>query len=695
MDRVPQVPELDALWPEEPFVPPPPSLARRSHVADRSSLASFRSEDFPTPMAALAELLVWDRPWTTLFDDARPPFWRWYEGGRLNASVNALDRHLPAASDRVAYYFIPEPEGEPPRALTYGALLTRVEALAAVLQEDFGIAPGDRVTLHLPMGLDLPIAMLACARIGAVHSVVFSGFSARACADRMLDCGSRWLLTADVYRRGGMSIDHKIKADETATLVREGGGRLDAILVFTRDPDGRYASPTPLVAGRDHLLGPLMARRWGTHVAPASRESNDGLFLMYSSGTTGKPKGCLHGHGGYLAWVAATSRWVLDLHPGDVYWCMADIGWITGQSYIVYGPLMSGVTSLLYEGVPHYPDAKRPWRIARDYGVRVFHTSPTAIRALRRLAPEGPGRDRPPFEILVTVGEPIEPHVWHWYHETVGGGQAAVVDTWWQTETGGHILATLPAVDPMRPGSAGPPLPGLEVAVLDAEGNALPPGAARAGNLVIRTPWPGLMLGLWGDDERYVTTYFARYNRNPHSRDWRDWPYCPNDGARIDAQGYVRILGRIDDVINSSGHRLGSKEIESAALDVPWVAEAAVVPVPDPLRGQAVGLFVSLGPGAPEGDPAAVRHALEEAVVKHIGPVARPHHVWIVPDMPKTRSGKIMRRVLAALVAGRDPGDIATLANPDVVEALRALVSAVPGPQSPPGGGGGTGGGGG
>jgi len=669
----PPPPDLDALWPEEPFVPPPARLARRAHVPDRSVLASFRSEDFPRPFAALADLLVWSTPWRTLFDDARPPFWRWYEGGRLNACVNALDRHLPEARDRVAYHWIPEEESEAPRSLTYGALLERVETLAAVLRDDFGIGPGDRVTLHLPMSLDLPVAMLACARLGAVHSVVFSGFSARACADRILDSGSRLLLTADVYRRGGSVLDHKAKADQTDALVTQGGGRLEGVLVFTRDPE-RYASPTPLRPGRDHLAAPLLERRRGARVAPVARASNDGLFLMYSSGTTGKPKGCLHGHGGYLAWVAATSRWVLDLHPGDVYWCMADIGWITGHSYIVYGPLLSGVTSLLYEGVPHYPDAARPWRIARRYGVRVFHTSPTALRALRRLAPEGPGRDRPPFEILATVGEPIEPHVWRWYHETVGGAEAAVVDTWWQTETGGHILATLPAADPMRPGSAGPPLPGLEAAVLDEEGRPLPPGSPHAGTLVLRTPWPGLMLGLWGDDERYVRTYFARFNRDPKSRDWRDWPYCPNDGARIDAQGYVRILGRIDDVINSSGHRLGSKEIEAAALEVPWVAEAAVVPIPDEIRGQAVGLFVAPGAGAPA-DEARQRDEVAACVVERIGPIARPQRIWIVPDMPKTRSGKIMRRVLAALVAGQDLGDIATLANPEVVAALAAIVA--------------------
>jgi acetyl-CoA synthetase len=676
-------PDLDALWPEETLVLPPPSLTRRANVPDRATLASFRAEDFPRPFAALADLLVWTTPWRTLFDDSRPPFWRWYEGGTLNATVNALDRHLPEARERIAYHWIPEEESEEVRSLTYGELLERVETLAAVLREDFGVAPGDRVTLHLPMNLDLPIAMLACARLGAIHSVVFSGFSARACADRILDSGSRLLLTADVYRRGGSVLDHKAKADATAALVEEGGGRLDAVLVFTRDPE-RYASPTPLRVGRDRLASPLLARRRGTRVAPVPRASNDGLFLMYSSGTTGKPKGCLHGHGGYLAWVAATSRWTLDLHPGDVYWAMADIGWITGHSYIVYGPLLSGVTSLLYEGVPHYPDPGRPWRIARRYGVRVFHTSPTALRTLRRLAPEGPGADRPPFEVLVTVGEPIEPHVWRWYYETVGGGRAAVVDTWWQTETGGHILATLPATDPMLPGSAGPPLPGLSVEVLDEEGHALPPGSTHAGTLVVRTPWPGLMLGLWGDDERYVHTYFGRFNRDPKTRDWRAWPYCPNDAARIDNRGYVRILGRIDDVINSSGHRLGSKEIESAALDVPWIAEAAVVPIPDPLRGQAIGLFVALGPEAPQ-DEEKVRTEVAARVVERIGPIARPQRIWIVPDMPKTRSGKIMRRILAALVAGHDPGDIATLANPEVVEALTAIVGASGLPAQSPG----------
>jgi acetyl-CoA synthetase len=396
------------------------------------------------------------------------------------------------------------------------------------------------------------------------------------------------------------------------------------------------------------------------------------LFLMYTSGTTGKPKGCQHGTGGYLAYVTGTSKFVQDIHPEDVYWCMADIGWITGHSYIVYGPLALCASTVIYEGVPTFPDAGRSWKIAQDLGVNIFHTAPTAIRALRKLGPDEPSKYNYHFKHMTTVGEPIEPEVWKWYHKEVGKGEAIIVDTWWQTETGGFLCSTLPAITPMKPGSAGPGMPGIHPVIYDDEGNEIPKGSGKAGNICIQNPWPGMFQTIWGDRDRFVTNYFARYCKNPDSKDWRDWPYLTGDAAVEGPDGYYRILGRIDDVINVSGHRLGTKEIESAALVVEEVAEAAVVPVAHDIKGKEPDLYISLKPGFEPSDELAKR--ISDAVCQEIGKIAKPRKVWIVPDMPKTRSGKIMRRVLGALSNKRDVGDTMTLANPDVVEAIRKMV---------------------
>ncbi|WP_454744152.1 AMP-binding protein [Cupriavidus necator] len=395
------------------------------------------------------------------------------------------------------------------------------------------------------------------------------------------------------------------------------------------------------------------------------------LFLMYTSGTTGRPKGCQHSTGGYLSYVAWTSKYIQDIHPEDVYWCMADIGWITGHSYIVYGPLALAASSVVYEGVPTWPDAGRPWRIAESLGVNIFHTSPTAIRALRRNGPDEPAKYNYHFKHMTTVGEPIEPEVWKWYHREVGKSEAVIVDTWWQTENGGFLCSTLPGIHPMKPGSTGPGIPGIHPVIFDEEGKEVPAGSGKAGNICIRNPWPGIFQTVWKDPDRYVRQYYARYCKNPDSKDWRDWPYMAGDGAMLAADGYFRILGRIDDVINVSGHRLGTKEIESAALLVPEVAEAAVVPVTDEVKGKVPDLYVSLKPGLPPSTKIA--NKISASVVSQIGAIARPHRVVIVPDMPKTRSGKIMRRVLAAISNQQEPGDVSTLANPEVVERIREL----------------------
>jgi acetyl-CoA synthetase len=391
---------------------------------------------------------------------------------------------------------------------------------------------------------------------------------------------------------------------------------------------------------------------------------------MYTSGTTGKPKGCQHSTGGFLAYVTGTSKYVQDIHPEDVYWCMADIGWITGHSYIVYGPLSLCASTVIYEGVPTYPDAGRSWRIAQDLGVNIFHTAPTAIRALRKVGPDEPAKYEYHFKHMTTVGEPIEPMVWKWYYEKVGKKEAIIVDTWWQTETGGFLCSTLPALKPMKPGSAGPGMPGIHPIILDDNGQEVT-HAGTAGNICIQNPWPGAFQTIWGDRDRFVTNYYARYCKNPDSKDWRDWPYLTGDAAMKGDDGYYRILGRIDDVINVSGHRLGTKELESAALVVPEVAEAAVVPVADDIKGKVPDLFVALKPGfqaSPE-----LEKRISQALATEIGAIAKPRKVWIVKDMPKTRSGKIMRRVLAAISNKQDVGDVTTLANPEIVEEIQKM----------------------
>jgi len=574
--------------------------------------------------------------------------------------------------NNTAIHFVPELESEATQHITYQELYIRVSEFAALLRDFCGLKAGDRATLHMPMVPELPIAMLACARLGVIHSQVFSGFSGRACADRIVDSGSRVLITMDAYYRNGSLQDQKEKADIAAEEAAKEGHAVEKVLIWQRSP-GKYSSAKPPARDRDHIVNDLLKHHRGRRVEPIPMPAEAPLFLMYTSGTTGKPKGCQHSTGGYLAYVAGTSKYIQDIHPEDVYWCMADIGWITGHSYIVYGPLALGASTVIYEGVPTYPDAGRPWRIAEELGVNIFHTSPTAIRALRRAGPDEPNNYDYHFKHMTTVGEPIEPEVWRWYHNVVGKGEAVIVDTWWQTENGGFLCSTVPALGPMKPGSAGPGVPGIHPVIYDEDGNEIPRGSGRAGNICIRNPWPGIFQTIWGDPDRFVAQYYARYCKDQNSKDWRDWPYFAGDGAVQAADGYYRILGRIDDVINVAGHRLGTKEIESAALTVPEVAEAAVVPVADEIKGKVPDLYVALKPGF---EPSPELHKrISDAVVTEISPIARPAHVWIVPDMPKTRSGKIMRRVLAAISGGQEAGDVSTLANPEVVEELRQMVA--------------------
>jgi acetyl-CoA synthetase len=501
---------------------------------------------------------------------------------------------------------------------------------------------------------------------------VFGGFSGNACGQRMADAKSTVLVTIDAYYRNGELIDHKIKADEAVEAAKKDGIEVEKILVFRRKP-GEYHSESEMVEGRDYFVDELLEQYKGQEVEPESMAAEDTLFLMYTSGTTGRPKGAQHSIGGYLAYVTGTSYYYQDIHPDDTYWCFADIGWITGHSYIVYGPLALGTTTVMYEGVPTYPDPGRPWRIAEKLGVDIFHTAPTTIRMLRKVGPDEPEKYDYHFKTMTTVGEPIEPDVWRWYHKVVGKEKAAITDTWWMTETGGFLGSTLPGVQPMKPGSCGPECLGIQLVIYDENGEEIPRGSGKAGYICVSNPWPGRMLTVWGQDERFVDTYYKRFNKDPNSKDWRDWPFMCGDGAVQAEDGYYRILGRIDDVINVAGHRLGTKELESAAIEVEEVAEAAAVPVFDEVRGKVVEMYIALKPDQHASDDDVAKKVAAQ-IERDIGKIARPKNVWVVPDMPKTRSGKIMRRVIAGISNFADVGDVTTLANPEIVDKIREQV---------------------
>jgi len=663
--------EIAVHWGEEQFFYPSTKFIAQANMTDETIYDRFSLENFPNCFKEYADLLTWYEYWHTTLDTSDAPCFKWFAGGKINASYNCVDRHLAKNKNKTAIHFVSENENEKVEHVTYQDLYVRVNEFAAILRDYCGLKAGDRVTLHLPMVAELPITMLACARLGIIHSQVFGGFSGRACADRIVDSGSEYLITMDAYYRSGQLIDHKEKADIAVADAAKDGQKIKKVLVWQRYP-GKYSAKTPMVEGRDFFVNDLLKDYYGVRIDPVPMPAEAPLFLMYTSGTTGKPKGAQHSTGGYLAYVAGTSKYIQDIHPEDVYWCMADIGWITGHSYIVYGPLALCASSVIYEGVPTYPDPGRPWRIAQNLDVNIFHTAPTAIRALRKVGPDEPAKYNYHFKHMTTVGEPIEPEVWKWYYHEVGKNEAAIVDTWWQTENGGFLCSTIPALKPMKPGSAGPGVPGIHPIVYDNDGNIVPAGSGKAGNICIQNPWPGMFQTIWGDRDRFVKTYFERYCKNPKSKDWRDWPYLTGDAAVVAADGYVRILGRIDDVINVSGHRLGTKEIESAAMTVPEVAEAAVVPVKHEIKGKEPDLYVALKPGIKADEQLAKK--ISNAIVTEIGAIARPRKVWIVPDMPKTRSGKIMRRVLGCISNGTDVGDVMTLANPEIVDLITKMV---------------------
>ncbi|CEG11969.1 Acetyl-coenzyme A synthetase [groundwater metagenome] len=662
--------EIASHWQEEEYFEPQEKFIRQANVKDEAIYERFKEENFPECFKEYADLLTWDRYWKITLDTSNPPFFKWFVGGKLNVCYNCVDRNLAKYKNKAAIIWVPESEGEHDRVITYQELYVKVNEFASLLLE-LGLKAGDRITFHMPMVPELPVSMLACARLGIIHSEVFGGFSGKACGERIADSGSNILVTIDGYCRGGKLIDHKVNADIAVKTAADLGQKVDKVLIWSRY-SGKYSSSTKLVEGQDFLVDDLLKNHKGKIVKPVSMPAEAGLFMMYTSGSTGKPKGCLHSTGGYLAYVAGTSKYIQDIHPEDVYWCMADIGWITGHSYIVYGPLAIAATSVIYEGVPTYPDANRSWKICERLGINIFHTAPTTIRMLRKMGSD-PSAYNCHFKHMTTVGEPIEPDVWRWYYNVVGKKEAVIVDTWWQTENGGFLCSTVPAIKPMKPGSAGPGVPGIYPIIYDENGKELPAGCGKAGNICIKNPWPGRMLTIWGDPGRMVKGYYEKYCKNKDSKEWQDWPYMAGDSAMQAKDGYFRILGRIDDVINVAGHRLGTKEIESAAITCEEIAEAAVVPKGDELKGHIPDLYVSLKPGFESSEE--LKNKVKQAVADIIGPIARPKNVYIVPDMPKTRSGKIMRRILAVLSNGRtDVGDVTTLMNPEVVEKIQKLV---------------------
>ena len=516
--------QIAVHWKEEDYIQPPARFIAQANMTDERIHDRFSLGRFPECFKEYADLLDWYEYWHTMLDTSDAPCWKWFVGGKLNVSFNCVDRHLTKHRNKAAILYVPEPEEEAHAAITYQELYVRVNEFAALLRDFAGVRTGDRVTIHMPMVPELPVTMLACARLGAIHSVVFGGFSGKSCGERIADSGSRVLVTMDSYYRSGTLLDHKEKADEAVKAAAEEGQAVDKVLVWRRYP-GQYHSATPMQDGRDHFVDDELQAYAGSRIDPVALAAEEPLFLMYTSGTTGRPKGCQHSTGGYLSYVAGTTKYVQDIHPQDVYWCMADIGWITGHSYIVYGPLSLAATTVMYEGVPTYPDPGRAWRIAEQLAVNIFHTAPTTIRMLRKAGPEEPQKYDYHFKHMTTVGEPIEPEVWQWYFNVVGKREAVICDTWWQTETGGFLCSTLPAIQAMKAGSAGPNMPGIHPVIFDENGDELPAGSGKAGNICIRNPWPGGFQTIWGDRERFVSTYYGKYCKNTESKDWRDWPY--------------------------------------------------------------------------------------------------------------------------------------------------------------------------
>lgn len=634
---------IENLFHEERRFDPPGKFSAEANAqsgiheeAARDPLAFWSSE---------AEKIHWRKPWDRLLDSSDAPVYRWFEGGRLNVTESCLDRHVETHPDRVAFHW----EGEPgdSLSLTYSELLAKVCQCAAALKQ-LGIGKGDTVAIYMGMVPEITIAMLACARIGAAHSVVFGGFSSDSLRERLDDASCKGVITQDgAWRRGKV-----VPLKENVDLALEGQETVTSVLVLER-----CKNEVTWSEGRDH---------WWHDVVPTQDEfleaeemdSEDLLFILYTSGSTGKPKGIVHTCGGYLTGVSSTFRNVFDIKDSDLYWCTADCGWVTGHSYIVYGPLANGATSLIYEGTPDFPDQGRWWDLVEKYAVTIFYTAPTAIRTFMKWGEEIPkSKDLSSLRLLGSVGEPINPEAWMWYHEFIGGERCPIVDTWWQTETGSIMITPLPGVTTTKPGSAATPYPGIDAVVVDDEGNEVEPG--HGGLLVVRSPWPSMLRGIHGDPERYKEVYWSRF----------DGLYFPGDGCKLDEEGYLWLLGRVDDVMLVSGHNISTTEVESALVDHHGVAESAVVGRKDETTGQAIAAFVVLKGGS-AGSEELIQE-LRQHVAAKIGPIAKPASIVFTPDLPKTRSGKIMRRLLRDISEKRQLGDVTTLANSDIVEAIR------------------------
>jgi acetyl-CoA synthetase len=640
-----ETPVIEALLKEGRAFPPPEEFRAQAKVTDDTLHREAEADLEGFWRRQADKYLTWFKPYDKVLD-WQLPFANWFVGGQLNASYNCLDRHVEAGrGDRVAYHF--EGDRGDSRTITYSELLAEVCRLANALKE-LGVRKGDRVGIYLGMIPELPVALLACSRIGAAHTVVFGGFAADAIADRMNDSGAKVLITADEGLRRGKPVPLKTNADAALRSC----ATVQKVVVVRHT-----GNHVPMEAARDFWYDELLARQ-GDTCEPERMESEDLLFTLYTSGTTAKPKGIKHTTAGYLVHGMFTHDIVFDIQPDTVYWCTADIGWVTGHTYIVYGPLGNGCTSVLFEGTPDYPDKDRFWAIIEKYGVTVLYTAPTAIRTFMKWGTEHPHKhDLSSLRLLGSVGEPINPEAWMWYRQHIGASRTPVVDTWWQTETGGILISSLPGLNTLKPGSATMPLPGVGAKVVDKDGNDVPRGGG--GFVVLTQPWPGMLRGIWGDDERYKKTY------------WEKFPglYFAGDGARVDEDGYFWFMGRVDDVMNIAGHRISTTEVESALVSHPAVAEAAVVAKNDLVTGQAIAAFVTLKDGI---EPSTQKVAeLRDHVAKHLGPICKPKSIAFTPDLPKTRSGKIMRRLLRDVAEDRNLGDTSTLADSSIVEELQ------------------------
>ncbi|TMQ17254.1 MAG: acetate--CoA ligase [Candidatus Rokuibacteriota bacterium] len=632
---------IEALLREKRRFPPPRDFVRRALV-NKPSVYAEAARNPVRFWEARARELTWFKPWKKALD-WKPPYAKWFVGGKLNVSYNCLDRHVTTARRNKAALIW---EGEPgdTRTLTYWDLYREVNRFAAALKRH-GVRKGDRITIYMPMVPEVAIAMLACTRIGAAHSVIFGGFSPESVRDRIHDADSRLVITADGGWRRGTTVPLKKNTDEA---LKECPGVATVIVLK------RTGQPVDMQPGRDVWWDDFV--KGAEAKCPAEpMDSEDLLYLLYTSGSTGKPKGIIHTTGGYLTGIAATHKWVFDIHEDDVYWCTADVGWVTGHSYVVYGPLANGATTVMYEGTPDFPDKDRFWRIIEKHGITICYTAPTAIRTFMRWGEQYPNRcDLSTLRLLGTVGEPINPEAWVWYWKVIGQGRCPVVDTWWQTETGHILITPLPGITVLKPGSATKPFPGIDAEVLDERGKP-----AKSGYLVLRKPWPGMLRGIWGDPDRFVKQYWSKY----------DNIYFTGDGAKRDEDGYFWLLGRVDDVMNVSGHRVSTMEVESALVDHKQVAEAAVIGRPHEIKGQAIAAFVTVKAGVTAGKE--LQDELKQHVARKIGALARPDDIIFSAELPKTRSGKIMRRLLRDIAEGRALGDTTTLADPAVVAALK------------------------